>query len=57
MFDIYNGKIMVFFTIKHYIFGLTYPRYRLKNGSLFTLILPLPNLVINESKELNLFLT
>ena len=30
MFDIHNGKIMVFFTIKHYIFGLSYPRYRLK---------------------------
>ena len=42
MLYIYNGKIMFSFIIKLYIFGLTYPRFRLKNISLFTLMLQEP---------------
>ena len=42
IFDIYNGEITFSFIIKHYIFGLTYPRFRLKNISLFTLMLQEP---------------
>ena len=31
VFDIYNGEMTFSFIIKHYSFGLSYPRFRLKN--------------------------
>ena len=54
MFDIYNGEITFCF-IKKNFFGLTYPSFRLKNISLFTLMLQNPNLVIIGSREVNFF--
>ena len=60
MFDIYNGEITFCF-IKKKFFGLTYPSFRLKNISLFslmfTLMLQNPNLVIIGFREVKLFLT
>ena len=60
MFDIYNGEITFCF-IKKNFFGLTYPSFRLKNISLFTLMFTLmlqnPNLVIIGSREVNFSLT
>ena len=59
MFDIYNGEITFCFIKK--IFGLTYPSFRLKNISLFTLMFTLmlqnPNLVIIGFREVNFSLT
>ena len=58
MFDIYNGEITFCF-IKTFFFGLTYPSFRLKNISLFslmfTLMLQNPNLVIIGFREVNFF--
>ena len=58
MFDIYNGEITFCF-IKKMFFGLTYPSFRLKNISLFslmfTLMLQNPNLVIIGFREVKFF--
>ena len=55
MFDIYNGEITFCFYKKRYLFVLTYPSFRLKNISLFTLMLQNPNVVIIGSREVKFF--